>query len=434
MIVQEWIDDPKTLEKSRKSYAHFDNRTDIKKMINFIRKPENIAHYGFFPFIHYVQKATKYNGEKGKNVKERDICYAAHLDRCIYQYYCFLLNERYNQKLKEKEIDRVSVAYRTNLHASNIQSACRAFDFIRKNPKSYVMIGDFTGFFDSLDHQYLKKQWCDLLGVEILPDDHYAVYKNISKYSKWELTDLLKLNGLSDTYAGRNELNKKKTVLTKEQYRNNREQIVKNNLPYGIPQGSPISAVLANIYMLEADYMINEKVKQYSGLYMRYSDDFIIVLPDGEMDEKTFFQEIREIINYIPNLQLENSKTQIFRVEIPEVKNVGKVFMHDADVSKKLINFLGFSFDGNKISIRPKTISKYYYRMNRKAKSIAKNPNFLGCDNLYMRYSERGAAGYCGNFFTYVNNAEKEFGTNELIRHDLKKHMSKIRKALKKGA
>lgn len=49
-----------------------------------------------------------------------------------------------------------------------------------------------------------------------------------------------------------------------------------------------------------------------------------------------------------------------------------------------------------------------------------------------MRYSERGATGKRGNFFTYVNNAEKEFGSDEMIRHDLKNHMSKIRKTLKK--
>lgn len=58
------------------------------------------------------------------------------------------------------------------------------------------MIGDFTNFFDNLDHQYLKQQWCSLLQVSQLPADHYAVFKNITKYSKWELDDLLELNVL----------------------------------------------------------------------------------------------------------------------------------------------------------------------------------------------------------------------------------------------
>ena len=48
-----------------------------------------------------------------------------------------------------------------------------------------------------------------------------------------------------------------------------------------------------------------------------------------------------------------------------------------------------------------------------------------------MRYSKRGGTGKKGNFFTHINNAEKEFGTDEMIRHDIRRYMSKIRKSLK---
>ena len=58
------------------------------------------------------------------------------------------------------------------------------------------MIGDFTNFFDNLDHLYLKQQLCQLLGVCQLPDDYYAVYKSVTKYCKWDLNDLLTLNHL----------------------------------------------------------------------------------------------------------------------------------------------------------------------------------------------------------------------------------------------
>lgn len=433
MNTQEWLEDSKTIQKSKKSYAHFDNRTDIKKVSNYITDPDKVEHHGFYPFIHYVQKNVKYNKEKGKKVKERDICYAAHIDRCIYQYYSFKLNEFYNERIKLDGIEEVPVAYRTDLHVSNIQSANRAFSFIRDVKECYVMIGDFTGFFDNLDHQYLKKQICYLMGVEKLPADFYAVFKNITKYSRWELTDLLCINGLSDTESGRKSLNKRKTVLSKQQYRENRTQIVKNEFSYGIPQGSPISAILANIYMLEADRLINNVAKKYSGLYMRYSDDFIIVIPGNNVNVNLVFEQIKKILSNIPKLQLENSKTQIFKAEIPKIENVGREYFEDADVSKKIINFLGFAFNGEKISLRAKTLGKYYYRMNRKAKSIAKNKEFQGSDNLYMRYSERGANGKRGNFFTYVNNAEKEFGEKERIRYSLENNMAKIRKALNRN-
>lgn len=72
------------------------------------------------------------------------------------------------------------------------------------------MIGDFTNFFDNLDHLYLKQQLCQLLGVCQLPDDYYAVYKSVTKYCKWDLNDLLTLNHLKS----HEELNKKDRVLS----------------------------------------------------------------------------------------------------------------------------------------------------------------------------------------------------------------------------
>lgn len=45
----------------------------------------------------------------------------------------------------------------------------------------------------------------------------------------------------------------------------------------GIPQGTPISAALANVYMLHFDKRINDAVKPLKGIYRRYSDDMIVV-------------------------------------------------------------------------------------------------------------------------------------------------------------
>lgn len=47
----------------------------------------------------------------------------------------------------------------------------------------------------------------------------------------------------------------------------------------GIPQELPISAVLANIYMLVFDKAVNAEVKKANALYRRYSDDIIIASP-----------------------------------------------------------------------------------------------------------------------------------------------------------
>ena len=272
----------------------------------------------------------------------------------------------------------------------------------------------------------------------MLPEDHYAVYKNITKYSIWELEDLLQLNGLTNTEVGRRRLNEKTRVLTEKQFHENRSHIRKNLNSFGIPQGSPISALLANIYMLVVDKRIKESVDILHGLYMRYSDDFVIVLPGiGGEAAKENFHKIMNEFNDVPGLTLQPEKTQFFSYDGEKIENCGKLFFVEADCGHKFINFLGFTFDGSHISIRSKTTSKYYYRMRRKAKTILKTkqhqPNTLvGSQNLYKQYSERGSYGKKGNFLTYVRRAKKVFGSKEKIDRDTKRHMQKIRQAMTK--
>lgn len=433
-----WLSDKKTIQRSKRYYAHFDVRTDIGRMKDYVSNPKAVAAHGFYPFIHYEMDMSKFKRGKGVVPKKRDICYAAHIDRCIYQYYSHILNEKYNERTTCDGISNVAVAYRTNLRKSNIQFSKAAYDFIRKTENCYVMIGDFTHFFDNLDHAYLKKQWCSLLECERLPKDHYNVFKNITSFSQWELTDLLAINELKDNKAGHRALNKQSRVLTAEQYKNNRSHIQPNMNHYGIPQGSPISGMLANLYMLEVDKQIHDLVEQYHGFYMRYSDDFIVIVPDEPNNNAlNVFSEVRAFIASAPRLKLEPSKTQYFHYKEEKVENIGKAIDKGADDSKKFIIFLGFSFNGTKVFIRSKTTAKYYYRMHRKAKNIAKTGgytrkgNHINLSGLYTLYSEHGAKSKRGNYFTYIEHAEEEYGQDEEIRHDLKNNMGKIRKVLK---
>lgn len=437
MTPTEWLNSTDTVERSKKMYAHFDWRTDIGQQREYISDSDKIAKHGFYPFIHYEKHTWKYSKKKGRKEKKRDICYAAHIDRCIYQYYSFLLNELYNERVKKDGTSASAVAYRTDLCENNIQFSKRAFDFISANSPAYVMIGDFTGFFDNLDHMYLKQQWCSLMGVDKLPLDHFKVFRNITSYSKMELTDLLRLNGLGNTKSDRRKMNGMERVLTTEQFRENRSLIQKHVEPYGIPQGSPISGVLANVYMLDADKRINDAVKELGGMYIRYSDDFMIILPDApEIDAVKELKQIADTVKQTPRLTLEPSKTQYFHFENGVLTNCGKIFHENVDDSSQTINFLGFSFDGQKIRIRSKTISKYYYRMYRKARNIVKmggytpNGKRITGENLYMAYSRKGAKKGTGNFLTYVDRAAAEYGPNEPIKRDTRRHMQKIKRVL----
>lgn len=63
----------------------------------------------------------------------------------------------------------------------------------------------------------------NLLGVEQLTSDYYAVFKNVTKFSFWELENLIMLNGLDDTPQGRKALNQKIKVLTSESFHAKKE-------------------------------------------------------------------------------------------------------------------------------------------------------------------------------------------------------------------
>ena len=60
--------------------------------------------------------------------------------------------------------------------------------------------------------------------------------------------------------------------------------------------------------------------------------------------------------------------------------------------------------------------------------------NPLVLDGLNLADERIRAKATPGNFFTYINHAEEIFGEDELIYRDLKNHIPKIRRALKRAS
>ena len=142
-------------------YAHFDRRVSLDRCAEKVTSPEYVSKHSFFPLIENDQRRMKKDEDGNITKRPRPIRYAAHFDSCIYRYYSALLNLRYNERAERFGFDASVVAYRNNQPGmSNIQYASRAFDFIRKVGKCRVLTSDFSDFFESLDHRYLKQQLC----------------------------------------------------------------------------------------------------------------------------------------------------------------------------------------------------------------------------------------------------------------------------------
>lgn len=434
MKIEEW----KAKNKQRRRYAHFDNKVSLDDVWDYINNSKNIEKHSFYPFIQYKHTYNKYSKDKGMIPKERCICYSAHIDRNIFQLYGYKLNQLYNARVEEDDIDKSAIAYRDNLNKNNIDFAKLAIDYIREKNNCYIIIGDFTKFFDRIDHAYLKNIINDLLHTKELPNDYYAVYKNITKYSIWEMQYILKINGITDNNKGIKQLNKLGRALPFDKFKEYKKQYVnKNKKNFGIPQGSAISAVLSNIYMLESDKKLHDYISKRDGLYMRYSDDFIIVLPkNNEILFKQQFTYINNIIKATPKLELQPDKTKVFEYNDKLLTSCNEIVLYNISNDKNLMNYLGFKFDGNVVTIRDKTISKYYYRMYRKIKTIIKNDGYsknkkkISSKNIYEKFSIKGINSGRGNFFNYVKKSEKIFGENEAINRGTKNHMQKIKRKL----
>ena len=212
---KEEIYDKKHLSKDSygsrpKSRIHFDMPLDAQSAFSLVSNPDKVAKHWFLPFIGFeqnIRKIRNHNGLTRRKAKIRPLRYSANKDGYIYAYYSYILDKQYESLIKGSPLDKAVLAYRS-LGKSNVDFAKEVFDWIAQTQGCNVLTIDLSSFFDTLDHEILKKQWQRVNGVSSLSKDNYIVFKSLTHYSFLNIEDTLTALGWPDRLTRKN-LNKK---------------------------------------------------------------------------------------------------------------------------------------------------------------------------------------------------------------------------------
>lgn len=362
-------------KNKRKKYMHFDKPLGAGKINALLQKFQEIEYvksYRHLPYIQFNIRFNKYGygnskiNKKAMHTKLRKITLSSHHDALLFKYYGSILASCYEEYVMKNDLDELAVAYRKN--RSNVSGAKETFDFIWKTGDSWIIKGDFSNFFDNLNHQILmknvKKVICNITGKK-LSEDWVSVLNAVTKFRVIQKSELRSKNIKNGKYFENLEqlhkcIKSKKLHISSTNYK-------------GIPQGTAISAVLANVYMIEFDKSVQELTRKYKGFYRRYSDDFTISLPEKNCD----FDEVLRIWEKIKSLcqkkillSIKKEKTEVLHFVSKEEK-----IYRENTFSEKNFEFLGFCFTGKTVFLRSKTLYKYHYKGKHAIHLLIRNMN-----------------------------------------------------------
>jgi RNA-directed DNA polymerase len=405
------------VSKERK-YKHFDlplNEADREQVIDFSEAGEPRR---FLPLLGFTDEARRYvrnaSGVHEVKIKERPIRFAGHADAAYLQGYAGHLNGFYEQALVQDGTSGSVLAYRKG-GGTNIHHAKALFDEIKDRGDCTVFAMDISGFFDCLDHLTLRDEVAGLLGVTRLDGHHASVWKNVTRYSWVETVDLDALLGRKRNGHGR--------VCSPTDFvdhvRGRSGGLVRtHDQTFGIPQGTPVSGLYANIYLRTFDREMIAWFGQYGGSYRRYSDDIAVVLPLGAKVQHVVAVVEKMLADYSLAMSVDKTDTADFKDGLL--------------ISPTPIQYLGFTFDGQKTLIRPSSLDAYRGKMRRgiHAKMMAAKAKKILPSEVFQResLSRYTHLGQRRNFLHYAYKAAEVMGCPE-IRQQVKPHVTWFKRA-----
>ncbi|GFO82022.1 MAG: hypothetical protein A49_16490 [Methyloceanibacter sp.] len=416
-----------------RGYPHFDRRLSPERASELVTDPRRIARHPFLPFLTFEIAQPRYKPKlKQVVIKKRPIAVASHADAHIFAYYAFRLTEPYERMVQEKRIGDAVLAYRRfSPPKSNIHFAGDAFTAIERMGECHAVALDIESFFDTISHVELKRLWSSLLGATSLPDDHYAVFRAVTRFARVEREQAFEAFGIGlrrrESWRG--------PLCTPEQFRRcirGAGLITANSTGRGIPQGSPISALLSNIYMLELDQCLQRLAEQCHGVYRRYSDDVLLI------GSSTAVARMETALK---------AEVERLGLEINDAKTARSEFKRGSDVvlrADRPLQYLGFTFDGERVLVRSQTIAKYIRRMKAGVRSARRaairasrrgGSRRLRREELFARFSHLGpteamlqspqAQALRNNFWSYSKRAARIMD-DDAIRRQLRKHWPRL--------
>lgn len=461
----------KPTTKNQKQYPHFDAPLSLAEMERIANDQTLVAQNAFLPFLRYEDTYQPFR-PLGKKPKAREIRYGSRRDAAVFSCYRHQLSELYEEHLSELGISDCALAYRripvelgSPTGKSNIHHAKAAIDCIRKFETCCAITLDISSYFENVDHSRIKEVWCRLLRTSYLPEDHYAVFKAITKYAivdaKAAYTALgyfgQKPSGVDGYLVPLKDMPKQ--LCSPKDFRDKicgkaagyKNLVEKNPNTFGIPQGAPLSDLLANAYLIDFDVEMKAYAQSLGGFYMRYSDDILFVLPVREIEAGKVMEHVQaRIETFGTQLRIKEEKCTIDMFSRSECG-----MHHDAiyptGKNRNGLNYLGFRFDGERVYLRDTTISNFRRKITRAVNGEARDlvMRYPGKDLAYLeaqlnpdliierfgrvRGFGRDIDKSSWTFWTYVSRASKAFGNEARIYKQVSNYRDDIRKMIDKA-
>ena len=287
--------------KSNKGSAGIDGISTEKLLDHLKENKDKIL--GQIRARKYKPKPVKRVQIPKSNGKKRNLGIPTTTDRVIQQAIAQILSPIYEKKFSEN-----SYGFRPNRSAHD---ALRRIKEIAEEGYNWVVDLDLEKYFDTVNQSKLIQ----ILSEEIKDGD---VISLIHKYLKSGIM----IDGIK----------------------------VKSDK--GVPQGGPLSPLLANIYLNEAD----QELEKWGYKFVRYADDMLIFARNRKAAER-YYKRVKKLLEGKLKLKVNEEKTSIRKLS--QTKYLGYGFYHN---------------NGTQLKIHKESLKK----LKAKLKAVTDRSNALG--------------------------------------------------------